>query len=357
MAKSYSKEWPVLPYEEGTQSNTYLPLICSVIDGFNVDFPYGYVDVFLKATQTYNKTGLPILFHNFEEFQEYLKRRLRVVPLNRHNFFKNCDDPDNYHVLSYVQEEIMEDLDGFFNLFIPMLMQFARDKHTLFKSKADSLLTCILKDTHHKDYASGEAARLAEADAADAPRKAAHAKRLEEAVAHKAASAKRLEAEREHAHGTVTDKWYAMGDGVQEDYSDEVNRQINEHLGSDEPPFMTNINGHTYLIDTKHSTEENLKTGQTRLILKKPRWYYTNDLKQKIPYSDHVNDTLIDAYSKREGVIETIRGKKYYIIPATNSQVNMETGKSRPIVYEGGKTKNKKTKRRRSLCKYTRHRY
>jgi hypothetical protein len=321
MAKSYSKEWPILPMEETTQSNTYLPLICSVIDGFNVDFPNGYVDVFIKAIKRYKKIG-PLPFDNFAEFQEYLKMRLEYVGLSRKTFFKNCDDPDNYHVLSYVQEEIMEDLDGFFNLFIPMLIQFSKEKHELFKSHADSILTCSLKDTSHPNYAQGEAARFAAADAADAPRKAAHAKRLDAR--------------------TRLDEWYALDEyGRKEDYSDEVNRQINA-AGRDDPPFMTKIDGFTYLIDTNGLMEENL-AGKKRRILSKRKWYYIED-GRKIPYSDDINHELNVA--KRNG-----QGVKHddFIIPLTMSRVDRK-GNSHRIVYEGGKTK-----RRRSIYKRTRH--
>jgi hypothetical protein len=341
-------KWPILNHTEETQSNTYIPLICSVIKGFNMDFPKGYEFEFYAAVQEYNHTpgiGPPLPFTNLKTFQDFLKNRVsRVIHgLSIVHFHKACDD--SFHVRPDIQDEIMHGLDGFFNIFIDKLIKFGR-KHNV---------TCNLRfeDAPREDTRE----EIARREAYHREFERETAERLEREGPHKADARAGIEAaQREHPDRTVTDKWYVVGDGVQEDYSDEVNRQINEHLGSGKPPFMTNINKQTYLIDTKNSMEENLKTGQRRLVLKKPRWYYKNG-EELIPFSDEDNRKIVNGLTSPSGV--SLENHEVY--PNARIRVNRNTDLIDTIVYEGGnkKTKrnkrNKKTKRRRSICVSRRH--
>jgi len=322
-------KWPILDHREGTQSNTYIPLICSVIEGFKMDFPTGYEGEFFAAVHEYNRQAPfigepPLTFTNLKTFQTFLKTRVeRVIGgLSIGHFFEACDH-DSYHIKSHIQERIMHGLDGFFNIFIPKLIAFGRIHRGV---------TCDLSFS-------------------DAP--AQRERKPHRVVAHT------TRADRT-PHRVVNSKWYAMDKyGRQEDYSDEVNRQINEQIGRDDPPFMTTIHGDTYLIDPNGKIEENVSTKQQRVILKKdpilsPRWYYPDDYGNLTPYPDHINDEIMKT-KKGEGLLINIHGIDYFINTLSNSQINSRTGESRRIVYEGGNKKTKRTKRRRSLYKYTRH--
>jgi hypothetical protein len=339
-AKSYTKEWPILDRKEHTQSNTYMPLICSVMDGFEVDFPPEYPALFSKVAREYNIETLP--FKNFAKFQDYLKAHVKKMGLDRSTFFDMCDDKDNYHIEAGIQEVIMKDLDGFFGLFISKLIQFASEKHVAFK-KADTMLTCRLKDTLHPDYASGEASRYAEFDAAEAARKAAaHERSKAEYDAHKAA-----------ARAKPTDKWYAIDtNDIEEDYPDYVNSQINAAVDRNEPPFAITIRGVNYLIDVYNMTERTNDSSvplRQRFILKKnPRWYYIEG-KKRIPFSEEDNRKIMQGSNGVELV-------NHYVYPEEKYRINKQNLELiDPIVYEGGNKKTKRTKRRRSLYKRTRH--
>jgi hypothetical protein len=330
-AKSYTKEWPILNRPERTQSNTYMPLICSVMDGFEVDFPPEYPVLFSKVAREYNIEQLK--FKDFAKFQAYLKAHVNEMGLDRSTFFDMCDDTNNYHIEAGIQEVIMKDLDGFFGKFIPTLIQFASEKHATFK-KADTMLTCRLKDTQHKDYKLGEASRYAEFDAAEVARKAEYA-------AYKAARAKPI------------DKWYAIDtDDVEEDYPDYVNSQINAAVDRDEPPFAITIRGVNYLIDVNNMTErtnDSSVSPRQRFILKKnPRWYYIEG-KKRIPFSEEDNRKIMQGS-------DGVELDNHYVYPNEQYRINKQNLELiDPIVYEGGNKKTKRTKRRRSLYKRTRH--
>lgn len=337
-------KWPILGYLEGTQSNTYMPLICSVIDGYKVNFPIGYQFEFFAAIQEYNRQApyigeAPLKFTNLKTFQTFLKPRVeRVIHgLSIGHFDEACDH--RYHVRSRIQDQIMHGLDGFFNIFIPKLIEFGKT-HSV---TCDLRIDAPREDSHEEIEAHREFERR-------------KAERLEREAPYKAAARAGIEAHREAAHRehpdrTVTDKWYAMDEHGQEDYSDEVNRQINA-AGRDDPPFMTKIKEHTYFIDTNAMIEQNDKTKQRRLILKKPRWYY-KDEKKSIPFSDEDNRKIVNGLKNSRDVSL----ENHDVYPEAGIRVN----RNNPdlidtIVYEGGKNKKKrKTKRRRSICVSRRH--
>jgi hypothetical protein len=126
--------------------------------------------------------------------------------------------------------------------------------------------------------------------------------------------------------------------------------EINLCLQFDQPPIFKKIGKYEYLIDPREKTQLNIDTDTIRDIVKDPRWHYIDDHGIKVPYSKHISDDITDANKRGEAVVTP----DYVIIPQTRSQIKRSTGKSRPIVYEGGNKKTK-NKRRRSLYKYTRH--
>jgi serine/threonine protein kinase len=129
--------WTILEEEEDTQSNTYMPLICSVIDTFTVEFPEGYEDFFNSTTNEFETElgpaiGIEIPFHDFASFQAILRRNVgRVLgDTSPDTFFDHCDE--EYHLDADLQTEIIDEMDIFMNLFIPRLKErFAREKCTL----------------------------------------------------------------------------------------------------------------------------------------------------------------------------------------------------------------------------------
>jgi hypothetical protein len=320
-------EWPIKSDTEYSQSSTFMPLICSVIDGFHVTFPDGYERIFDSLCVD----GSP--FRNFKHFQGVLKESVKKTIGNTSSKRFNDLKDGPYHLQASLQEAMIgiakPPITAFFVSFIGQL-----------KSKLAGK-TCVLVE-----HQAAHEAASADIEAHERDRNP------HRVLAHTTQADRR-------PHRPVNSKWYAMDDyGGIEDYSDAVNSQINSNKGN--PTFMTKIHGDSYLIDTNAMMEENLSTKQQRVILKNPRvsprWYYQDDSGNLTPYPDHINSEIMKT-KKGEGLLINIHGIDYFINPLSKSQMNSRTGEYRPIVYEGGKTKNKKTKRRRSLCKYTRHRY
>ena len=144
-------------------------------------------------------------------------------------------------------------------------------------------------------------------------------------------------------------------------FDEETNAQINLCLEFDQPPIYKTIGSYDYLIDPRAKTQVNLTTGtlprpivkkqlQTRPNVKERRWYYIDDHGKKTAFSDEDNRKI--KAGKSHGYNPIING--YNLNLDGLFQVDKD-GNTQMLVYEGGKTKNKKTKRRRSLCKYTRH--
>lgn len=52
---SVNMQWRIVPTFERTQSAHYMPLICSVIDTFTVQFPDRYEALFNETIQHYKK--------------------------------------------------------------------------------------------------------------------------------------------------------------------------------------------------------------------------------------------------------------------------------------------------------------
>jgi len=303
-------EWTITRNNEDTQSSTFMPLICSVIDGFQVTFPHGYEEIFNASL-----TGQP--FRNFKEFQVFLRKSIeKRIGKSTSEHFKLFQD-HKYHLRPTLQESILGDgtphkYDDFYGLFIIQLKrQLAGQK-------------CILVDIGHQ---------------------AAHGEHL---ASHRAAARAEIEAHRREAHRAERPiVWHFRDDaGNLIPFDEETNTEINLCLEFDQPPIFKKIDKHEYLIDPRAKTLLNMKTGTTRPIVKDPRWHYIDNDGIKVPYSKHVSDDITDANTKGEAVVTP----DYVIIPQTRSEVNKRTGKSRHIVYEGGKTK-----RRRSLYKRTRH--
>lgn len=129
--------WIILPEEEETQSSTYMPLICSVIDTFTVHFPDGYEDFFNRTTHEFETEqgpaiGVELPFHDFASFQAILRRNIgRILgDTSPDTFFDHCDE--DYHLDPDLQTEIIDELDIFMNVFIPRLKEnFAGQEYTL----------------------------------------------------------------------------------------------------------------------------------------------------------------------------------------------------------------------------------
>lgn len=336
-------EWPIISDTEYSQSSTFMPWICSVIDGFHVTFPDGYEDLF-NATLS----GHRVPFTTFKEFQGFLKESVKKTIGNTSSKrFISIKDGD-YHLPASLQEAILHLNDPnfvtFFTIFIGKLKkQFAGQKCVLVEHQAER----------------GEAERLAAYRASARADIEAH----REAARREAARAD-IEARREAAHSAETSGVWHFTDvnGDLKPFDEETNEQINLCLEFDQPPIFKTIGNSDYLIDPRAKTQVNLTTKtsprpivkkplQTRPSVKERRWYYMTDTGKK-PFSDEDN-RKIEA-GKSHGYNPIING--YNLNLDGLFQVDQH-GNTQMLVYEGGKTKNKKTKRRRSLCKYTRHRY
>jgi len=129
--------WPILHEEEETQSNTYMPFICSVIDTFTVHFPEGYEDFFNRITNEFETDqgpaiGVELPFHDFVSFQAIIRRNVgRILgDTSPDTFFDHCDE--EYHLDADLQTEIIDELDIFMNVFIPRVKEtFAGQEYTL----------------------------------------------------------------------------------------------------------------------------------------------------------------------------------------------------------------------------------
>lgn len=129
--------WIILPEEEDTQSSTYMPLICSVIDTFVIHFPEGYEDFFNRITSEFETDqgpaiGVELPFHDFASFQAILRRNVgRILgDTSPDTFFDHCDE--DYHLDADLQTEIIDEVDIFMNVFIPRVKEnFAGEEYTL----------------------------------------------------------------------------------------------------------------------------------------------------------------------------------------------------------------------------------
>lgn len=216
-------DWPILPTEERTQSNTYMPLICSVIDGFEVTFPPGYEELFNGAIETYKDFGFDsalgkLEFEDFHSFQDFLRKRVEaeIGSLSREDFFSACDSREDYHVVPRRQTAIISGkrLDAFFGIFINDLMTNLGDKR----------LSCTLMPRDREAHAAhGEAAHR------ESPR------------------------------------WYFKNDAGEDiPYSDEDNSKIMSGYENDYNPVLGN-----YTIDVRQGFQIDTQTGFERPIVLK----------------------------------------------------------------------------------------
>ena len=227
--------WRISASEEDTQSNTYMPLICSVIDEFEVEFPEGYETLFNRTIKTYNDRFRSIGdldFRDFEGFKRFLKGRVQrqIGNSSKKKFDVFCDS--EYHMFPHLQTKIMEGhvLEAFFGLFMREL-----------RSKLSGrVCTLRLRHVAHRPAAHDSA------HSASAHRPASHdASRSHDSSAH-SASAHRPSAHsqdrRPAAH--VGPTWhYKDDDGIFVPYSDKANAIIMEEV-------MTGLNE----IDLGHVT-------------------------------------------------------------------------------------------------------
>ena len=139
--------WPILDVTEETQSNTYMPLICSVIDGFEVVFPPRYEELFDASIRKYKQFGFDKLeFENFHGFKVFLQGRVqkKIGGLTRAKFDVACDAP--FHMYPHIQSSIIKGvtLEAFFGIFI----------HELITKMGGRGLRCTLRVHAHSDAAA-----------------------------------------------------------------------------------------------------------------------------------------------------------------------------------------------------------
>jgi len=216
-------DWPILPTEERTQSNTYMPLICSVIDGFEVTFPPGYEELFNGVIEKYKDFGFgtafgKLEFKDFHSFQEFLRKRVKaeIGSLSREDFFSACDSREHYHVVPSRQTAIISGarLEAFFRIFINDLMTNLGDKR----------LSCTLIPAREARAAHGEA-----------------------------------------AHRESPPRWYFKNDAGEDiPYSDEDNSKIMSGYEQDYNPDLGK-----YKIDVRQGFQINTQTGFKRPIVLK----------------------------------------------------------------------------------------
>ena len=207
--------WTITPEEEETQSATYMPLICSVIDGFTVTFPSSYENIFNSTVEAYNYDRAEdygkLPFKNFKEFQAILKRNTRrIIGGSTPDHFRDATDKP-YHIIPDVQTEIIDELDIFLRFFISNL----------------------------KEFIPGERCTLTLEVRADG--------RAEERV----------------------ERWYWIDDdGSHVPYSDEINEQLN--LGEEfAQPIQATIRSTEYMIHPVERVQLNIATNKTRRIVKR----------------------------------------------------------------------------------------
>uniref|UniRef100_A0A6C0HZI4 WWE domain-containing protein n=1 Tax=viral metagenome TaxID=1070528 RepID=A0A6C0HZI4_9ZZZZ len=314
--------WIIKSAPDDTQSPTFMPLICSVIDGFHVTFPDGYEEIF-NSTLFGSEP-----FRNFKEFQVFLKDSVqRQIGGTSLDHFKRARDGE-YHFPADLQERILgggkpHAFDNFYVFFIIKLKQrLARQQ-------------CSLVETHgHRGHHTGEAHR--------------------EHRGHHTGEAHRAE-ERPSV-------WYVRGDdGTLIPFDEETNTQINLCVDFKQKDVLKKIGKFNYLIDPTAKTQLNLQTGTIRDIVEKKletrpvkKWHYINDRGIKIPFSEEDN-RKIEA-GKLSGVNPRLHGYDLYL--DGSFQVNTD-GETQQLIYEGGnkktKRKTKRNKRRRSIYVSTRH--
>jgi hypothetical protein len=294
-------EWPILDQKESTQSNTFMPWICSVIDEYKVTFPDGYKELFDSTLSEYKRiTGDRLPFDNFGQFQHFLKKSVTTQigePTSR-NFKVLQDGP--YHLRGTLQEKIVggtpHAFDGFFGMFIDNL------------KKRFTGQTCVV-ETHRAEERPS--------------------------VWH-----------------------YTDNAGKLIPFDEETNTEINLCVERDLPPIFKKIGKFEYLIDPRAKTQLNFQTRTERAIKQletRPsvkRWYYINDEGEKTPFSEEDNRTI---KSVKSGDNPRLNGYELYLDGLF--QVNA-VGDTQQLVYEGGnkKRKTKRNKRRRSIYNKSRHR-
>jgi len=238
-------QWPILPTGERTQSNTYMPLICSVIDGFEVVFPEDYEGLFNRSIGKYKSLGFAsafgkLKFKDFKTFRTFLQERVKaeIGSLSREDFFSACDSRKHYHIVPSRQTAIIggDQLESFFGIFINDLMT----------NLGSMGLTCTLDPTGRAHR--GEADR-GEADRGEAHRGEAH----------------RGEADRGEAHRGEP-RWYFINDaGEDQPYSDDDNRKIKNGQKYGFNPVVLG----PYTIDLNEGFQINTKTRKMRPIVLK----------------------------------------------------------------------------------------
>lgn len=173
--------WIIKGTTEDTQSSTFMPLICSVIDGFHVTFPDGYKAIFNSLC------GPRLPFSNFKGFQSFLRRSVQEqIGGTSVTDFNNAKDHHPYHFPADLQERILgggtpHALDYFYGMFIIQLKRQLPGQQ------------CVLVETH-RGHHTGKAPR-----------------------GHHTGE----------AHRGAEKKWYFINDrGEDQPYSDDDNRKI-----------------------------------------------------------------------------------------------------------------------------------
>jgi hypothetical protein len=242
-------EWRIVPQFEKTQSSNYMPLICSVIDTFRVEFPPGYEDLFNDSVRDYKRERMDLVttyklpFDDFRSFQAMLRGRVNTIlgGTTTDQFQAKCDSP--YHIVPAVQTAIIGDAQNFLQLFISRL----------------------------KERMSGKQSRLivgAATGAADG--RGAFGKGAFGAVAlGKGAFGKGTGAATgADGRGTGVDKrWYVYGEGgVKIPYPSDISALIDTARQFDQPAEV-NLNGQNYFIDPKNMVQRNKNTNVSRRIV------------------------------------------------------------------------------------------
>jgi hypothetical protein len=301
-------EWRIVPQFEKTQSSNYMPLICSVIDTFRVEFPPGYEDLFNDSVRDYKRERMDLVttyklpFDDFRSFQAMLRGRVNTIlgGTTTDQFQAKCDSP--YHIVPAVQTAIIGDAQNFLQLFISRL----------------------------KERMSGKQSRLivgAATGAADG--RGAFGKGAFGAVAlGKGAFGKGTGAATGAADGRGTgaaDGRGAFGKGAFGAVA------LGKGAFGKGTGAATGADGRGTGVDK--------------------RWYVYGEGGVKIPYPSDIS-ALIDTARQFDQPAEVnLNGQNYFIDPKNMVQRNKNTNVSRRIVNEGGKrkrrkTKNKKTKRK-----------
>ena len=227
-------EWRIVPQFEKTQSSNYMPLICSVIDTFRVEFPPGYEDLFNDSVRDYKRERMDLVttyklpFDDFRSFQAMLRGRVNTIlgGTTTDQFQAKCDSP--YHIVPAVQTAIIGDAQNFLQLFISRL----------------------------KERMSGKQSRLivgAATGAADG--RGAFGKGTGAATG-------------ADGRGTGVDKrWYVYGEGgVKIPYPSDISALIDTARQFDQPAEV-NLNGQNYFIDPKNMVQRNKNTNVSRRIV------------------------------------------------------------------------------------------